>query len=341
LTNDAERLCRLQSGALAVNCTNSYDIPVRFIEGSRPLENGFYFVAGLAFLALAKVKHVLLGYTTPKTFSIREIDRCIEYDERLVDEWLALLRSYTGCDAYLSGKRVVELGPGSDLGIGYILIAKGAARYIAVDAHDNVSRTPEAFYDRLFFRLRERSGTIDLPGGFREGGRDLHRSDDRVCYRHQPDFNIVAALGSATVDLFFSQAAFEHFENIDHTVEQMTQVAAPGAIAVLIVDLRTHSRWIRDKDPNNIYRYPSWIYESFRFSGIPNRKRPFEYRRALEAAGWVDVRIRALSQLTSSHPSVERSRFSKQFHSPDAEMDTLTVLICARRPGANVRTGTV
>lgn len=309
-----------------------WDVLFRVIEAIARSMNGFYFLTGLAFLALAKIKHVLLGYTTPKPFPISEIDRCIEYDERLVEEWLAFLRDYTGCDSYLYGKRAVELGPGSDLGIGYMLIAKGAAGYVAVDAHDNAGRTPAEFYDKLFSRLESHSRKTDDRDGPCNAPHGLTIDDDRVRYKYQPDFDLVAALRSEKMDLFFSQAAFEHFDNIEHTIEQMTEVAAPGAVAVLIVDLRTHSRWIRDKDPNNIYRYPDWVYRRFRFSGIPNRKRPYEYRRALEAAGWRDVRVQALTQLTLKHTEIGRSTFWKKFRSPEAEMGTLTALICARRP---------
>ena len=51
----------------------------------------------------------------------------------------------------------------------------------------------------------------------------------------------------------------------------------------------THSRWIRDKDPNNVYRYHERIYRLFDFRGIPNRVRPYRYRRAFERNGWSNV----------------------------------------------------
>jgi hypothetical protein len=60
------------------------------------------------------------------------------------------------------------------------------------------------------------------------------------------------------------------------------------------IDLKTHSRWIRDHDPNNIYRYSNAIYRALWFRGIPNRVRPYEYRAIFEAHGWTNVRITPL-----------------------------------------------
>jgi len=57
--------------------------------------NWFYFCAGILFLALAKIKHTIHGYSSPKPFSIDETKRCIEYDIGVVESWLTQLRQYT------------------------------------------------------------------------------------------------------------------------------------------------------------------------------------------------------------------------------------------------------
>ena len=110
------------------------------------------------------------------------------------------------------------------------------------------------------------------------------------------DFNIVSAFGESTIDMVFSQAAFEHFDDIESTILQLNKVCKSGATFVAEINLKTHSRWIRDKDPNNIYRYPEWLYNMFRFRGIPNRVRPFQYREVLESYGWTDITITQLKK---------------------------------------------
>ena len=71
------------------------------------LRDAFYFTAGVGFLALAKTRNLMQGYTSPKPFDVSEVERCISYDERVVHEWLQELTRYTGSDSYLSGKNVL------------------------------------------------------------------------------------------------------------------------------------------------------------------------------------------------------------------------------------------
>jgi hypothetical protein len=47
-----------------------------------------YFGAGLGFLGLAKIKHSIQGYTTPKPFALSEVDKCIEYDQRVAASYI-------------------------------------------------------------------------------------------------------------------------------------------------------------------------------------------------------------------------------------------------------------
>ena len=163
------------------------------LPAGRPsVANWFYFVAGIGFLALAKAKHVLYGYSTPKPFGLSELDRCIDYD-------------------------------------------------------------------------------------------------------------------------------------VDSTVSQLAKVVRPGGKIVAVIDLQTHSRWIREKDPNNIYRYPRWLYRLFYFPGQPNRVRPAQYRACFERHGWRDVAIAATKTFDARGRSVHRD-----FRGCQA-LDACSILLCATR----------
>jgi hypothetical protein len=290
--------------------------------------NGLYFWAGLVMLVLVKIKHNLQGYTSPKPFSISEVDRCIDYDVRTVEEWLDYLAEYTGVPDYLTGRRVLELGPGSDLGVGLILLSVGAQQYNAVDANNLVASVPADFYRNLFQRLKSKGNVSAL-----ETELDLLNSGrpDRLNYVSRGDFDLVTALGERRVDIIFSQAAFEHFEDIRKTIEQLTRVASDDAVVVMTVDLQTHSRWIRERDPHNIYRYPSWLYRLFHFTGIPNRVRPQVYRAAFERNGWTHVSIRPLTSLSEEQLRTVQPHLFRPFRSKQSDMEYLTMLLCARR----------
>jgi SAM-dependent methyltransferase len=287
----------------------------------------FMYMAGLGFLTLAKAKNILRGYSSPKTFELAETDRCVAYDLKVVDEWLLHLAGYTG-SALLRGKAVLELGPGSDLGIGLYLLAKGAAAYNACDVNDLTQHAPKSFYSALIDRI-----TAVQPGANREylesqidGVRRRTASNLRVVVRS--DFDLVSSFGADSIDLVFSQAAFEHFDDVVRTVQQLSVVCKPGAAIVAEIDLKTHSRWIRDKDPNNIYRFSNSIYRAFWFRGIPNRVRPYQYKEIFEQHGWVDVTITPVER--TSHGQ-NAGTVDEQFADARNQLDYLSIVLCARK----------
>jgi hypothetical protein len=293
--------------------------------------NQFYYWAGFAMLVLVKIKHKLLGYKSPKPFSVSEVERCIDYDERTVMGWLDYLAKYTGVPDYLNGRHVLELGPGSDLGVGLMLLSAGAQKYSAVDANNLVASVPKEFYKRLFQRLQSNGDISVLESELDRLNNDVPQ---RLNYVSRDDFDLVAALDKSRVDIIFSQAAFEHFEDIDKTIEQLTCVASEDAVVVITIDLQTHSRWIRQKDPNNIYRYPTWLYRLFHFAGIPNRVRPYEYRSAFERNGWTDISISPLTALSVDQLRVIQPHLSGSYRGKQSDMEYLTILLCARRPSS-------
>ncbi|HET9388619.1 MAG TPA: class I SAM-dependent methyltransferase [Steroidobacteraceae bacterium] len=294
------------------------------------LRDAGYFAAGLGFLALAKAKHVLRGYSSPKPFDLSQTDRCVAYDTQVVTDWLGVLARYTDGDTDLRGKDILELGPGSDLGVGLLLLARGAASYNACDVHELAKLAPAAFYDALFASLPRNDG-IDV-AGMREALRQsIAGAPSRLNYVVRSDFDISAAFAPGSIDMVFSQAAFEHFEDIDEVVRRLTIVCRPGARIVAEIDLKTHSRWVRDHDPNNIYRFPDPLYKMFRFRGSPNRVRPYQYAQAFQRNGWIDIQMRPLTQTRGPHGV--SSGLSRRFRDEVNQMGHLTITFCARRPG--------
>jgi hypothetical protein len=89
--------------------------------------NVFYYCAGLAFLALAKTKNAL-GLLDAK--AIRPSRRRPSHSIRLPGgRRLAFAPGrYERQEPSLVGNNILELGPGSDLGIGLLLLARGAAK---------------------------------------------------------------------------------------------------------------------------------------------------------------------------------------------------------------------
>jgi SAM-dependent methyltransferase len=271
--------------------------------------NAFFYAAGIVFLALAKIKHTLEGYKTPKPFSLNDTQRCIDYDLRVGDYLLTKLTDYRGS---ISGRKILELGPGSDVGVGIYFIAKGASEYVAFDRHPLADKAPEAFYSAFADRLQ----TLGLQS-----------RRDRVTFVSRDDFDIAAVPEAQNIDVVISNASFEHFDDVETTVKRLSRVVRSGGILVAAIDLQTHSRWIRDADPNNIYRYPEWLYRLFHFSGQPNRVRPDEYRRIFESHNWTRISIAAGNRLD---PHMRKRRVHRKF-SEDQYLRYVSIILCATK----------
>lgn len=293
------------------------------------LRNTFFYMAGIAFMALSRVKYILKGYSTPKPYGISDYEKCIEYDIHVVEQWLSYLQKYTHIANFHVGKNILELGPGSDLGAGIYLLSKGCSQYNACDVNDLMKSTTENFYEHFFRKLENINDQANIDSLKRELKETLKGNPSRLNYVVRNDFDIVSTFGKATVDLVFSQAAFEHFDNIDATISQLSAACKPGAILISEIDLITHSRWIRDKDPNNIYRYPSYIYNTFWSRGSPNRVRPFQYKETFDRFGWTDISIIPIKKL-NGHDS-NYSGMNKTFADDKNQMDYLTIMLCATK----------
>jgi len=260
-----------------------------------------------------------------------EIEKYVEYDIKVVDKWLLYLEKYTRCNDFIRGKNVLELGPGSDIGTGSYLLFKGASKYNACDVNDLTRFTPDNFYKQFFNKLRCLGSKVNVDSLEEEFNKFKCGSSSRLNYLVRKDLDIVSAFGGGSVDLVFSQAVFEHFDNIDATIEQISKVCKPEAVLIAEIDLKTHSRYkyILEKDPNNIYRYHRAVYNAFWFRGIPNRIRPFQYKEILQRHGWVDIVITPLS--TFSDFDKKHAGLNKDFIDEKNQMNYLSIMLCARK----------
>jgi SAM-dependent methyltransferase len=296
----------------------------------KDVHNIFYGAAGALFLVLNCLRHRIRGYKKPRPFSVFEFERSLSYDFEVVEGWMRSYREYAPERASVEGKTVLELGPGPDLGIGLILLAMGAAKYIAMDAHPLAFRTPRGFYDLLFVRLKERFPSADIAELERQLDGCLAGSPQRLVYVVDPKFRIGQLRDE--VDVVFSQAAFEHFADVDGAIAGLTKVARPGGDLVAVVDLQTHSGWLRERDPLSIYRYGEGFWKTWRFSGSPNRVRMPDYVRILQRHGWLDVGAVPLVVLDEEYTRRVLPSLDPAFRLLGVcEMKNLSVSLAARR----------
>lgn len=290
-----------------------------------------YHCVGGVILFLNKLRHAVQGYATPRPFAGSDIDRAIAYDVSVVSGWLRHLEAYAPEHARLCGKTILELGPGPDLGTGLILLSQGARSYWALDAHNLLPAVTGAFYERLFQEIERLNGET-APIGVLRAQLVQHEQGkaDRLRYVCRRDFDL-AVFDGAGIDLVVSQATFEHFDDVARVIEQLSRVVSRGAMLVAQIDLTTHTRWLRERDPLNIYRYSDRLYRLTKFSGAPNRCRPFEYERLLADNGWFDIRLTPLAVVASAYLAQVGAALHKRFAHPRNQMDVLSIMVCATK----------
>lgn len=282
----------------------------------------FFALAGAMVLFLNKIRYGLRGYREPRPFASADVERAVAYADKVVSQWERALHDYSG--ETFDGKVVLELGPGADLGAALFLLDRGAKQYLTIDANRLVDQTPTVFYDTLLARLVH--GDALKP----ELAKTLAGEGERIRYIVDPSFDL-SRLGRESVDVVVSQAAFEHFDDVERTIAQLTDVVKSGGALVAEIDVMTHTGALRSRDPLNIYRFPRWLYRLARFNGIPNRVRPQDYRRFLEQHGWTNVNIIPLQTLPQAQLDRVRPGLAREFRD-DAGMGVLTFLLMATKP---------
>jgi hypothetical protein len=205
-------------------------------------------------------RHRLLGYRRPRPFSRGDIERTIDYVLGVVQRW-----QRSGLEP--RGRRILELGPGPDLGTGFVLVSLGAESYTAVDRFPLAANHHADLYAALADRL----------------GVDVGTTLQRIQYL----VRAIPMRGELTpgFNAFVSNATLEHLADIPGTFSWMKSLEAPRAIHLHVVDPQTHMRWIRPRDPWNILRYPQWMYRLMGFPGVPNRMLASDYLAAARRVG--------------------------------------------------------
>ncbi|MCD6378423.1 MAG: hypothetical protein J7L99_06205 [Planctomycetes bacterium] len=293
--------------------------------------NWAYHFLGAVALLMNKLRYAVRGYRRSRDFSPSQFERCVDYDFQVVENWLGYVEDYLHRRVELSGKVIVELGAGQDLGTGLILLAKGAERYYAVDAHDLLIRSNQPFYDALFERLSQHgipAETLDELS--KEIKLSLAGQGRRIVYCCIENFDL-SVLSGIKADFVFSQAAFEHFDDVAKTICQLDNIVRPGAVFLAVVDLQTHTRFLREHDPLNIYRYSDSFYRLCKYTSQPNRLRPADYCKILAENGWQDVQVIPLQLAKANYLDRVRPYLNNRFRNDKSQMEYLTVAICATK----------
>ncbi len=210
------------------------------------------------------------------------LDQSLAYVQRVFDDY----SNVGGLTLdVLRGSRVLEVGPGDNLGVALCFIAAGSAKVVCVDRCH--SRRDPAEEQLIYAALRQKLGgaatgaldsVMDEQGHLMQGSGALH-------YVAGVDIaNAATVANGGSFDCIVSRAVLEEIWELDRAFVAMDHLLKPGGWMVHRVDLRDYGMFSKRgfhpleflTIPDHLYR---WIAKGV---GRPNRRR-IDYYRSMTA----------------------------------------------------------
>jgi SAM-dependent methyltransferase len=167
----------------------------------------------------------------------------------------------------LEGLRVLEIGPGDDLGIAMLFALAGASEVVVCDRF--AVRRDES-------RLTDLAKKLDLPPAYRPTIIDGVGAEDAATH-----------FGSESFDLVYSVAVLEHVADLKSALSAVMTMLRPGGVTVHYVGGGDHGMFRSGgHHPLTYLTVPNFVYRAMTaHSGGPNRVHPADLRRIMEQEG--------------------------------------------------------
>ncbi len=235
----------------------------------------------------------------------------------------------------LLGADVLEIGPGSNLGVGLLALLAGANSATCIDSAALARK--ERLVD-LYLALVKTAATYPetylvapaLLERARQDPEGLARELlGRVSYRAPLDF-AKNTLPAASLDVICSHTCFEHFADPAGVIAQIARLLRPGGVTSHQIDLRDH----RDFDhPLEFLTYNETLWRlanSNHPQAVRTRWRAAQYRAAFEKYGLEVVYLEVTHKMAVTEEM--RRRFARRFRQMDlADLGILSLLLVARK----------
>lgn len=189
----------------------------------------------------------------------------------------------------LKRARVLELGPGHNVGVALRFISEGASRVYCLDKFVPLQDTP--FHQILYRALRDQ---LDPEARARfdaaiQTEPCLRLREPRLRYIHGTSLESAADLFPPnSFDLIVSNAVVEEAYDTDRAFEAMHRLLAPGGQMMHAIDFRDYGMFTKHGfHPLEFLTVPEWIYRHMaECVGQPNRRLVNYYRAAMSALGY-------------------------------------------------------
>lgn len=240
--------------------------------------------------------------------------------------WAELMER-TGGDLPVTGRQVLEIGPGRSLGLGLIFLASGARQVFAVD------RFRHLFWDEP--DCRHLQGVLDRLGEgqwpYPERARRAVRRiavgqvefDPALLSYRQAD-GAALPMPGASVDITYSNAVLEHVHRPEVVVRELARVTRPGGDSVHEIDFRDHFQM---DDRLRLLTFGEWEWQARTRlrPGYTNRWRLGDFMHAFEGEGFEHRAGQATNSMSAGEVEARRAGMHPRFRGrPTEELSTLS-----------------
>lgn len=231
----------------------------------------------------------------------------------------------------LRGRRLLELGPGDNVGLALRFLAAGAAQAVCLDRFEikrdieRERRIYECILNSMRRVERERlESAVQVEP-------ELRFNSDRLRTVTGVGIEEAAqALGGGSFDFIVSVAVLEHVLDLDRAFAAMDELLVPGGLMVHQVDFRDHGMFtMAGKHPLTFLTVPSRLWLAMTQDvGGPNRRLLNFYREKLADLGY-ESRL-MVTDLLGQPTSVKEPSDALSYEAPVA--DDTRALIARIRP---------
>ncbi len=280
--------------------------------------------------------------TSGRTTGALNVDEALDHSLSIFEQYQLGLADAGFSNSFIEKKSILEIGPGSNLGVQLSFISEGARRAYALDRFEDVQSTSKetALYDRIVFRLNEEKRK-KCSEAYRSKSDFPVFTDDKIKYIG--NCSIEEALSEFTdesgkitmeFDLIVSHLALEHIADINKGIYSIAELMKPGGICIFICNLGSLGGVYKHEEERlRLLYYPEKLWRRmFSERGGSNRVRAQEYKELLEKNDFSILSFNILERMPLAEVIKIKPYFDEQFKKySDDELSILKFRIVARK----------
>jgi SAM-dependent methyltransferase len=230
--------------------------------------------------------------------------------------------------------RVLEIGPGINLGTGLLFSLEGAEKYYGLDIYQDPDLYSAPQYEALVAllqdvapeRIKRTPESI-----FKVSGGLVSFDPERVEYLC-PHESYDISLPDGSLDLIYSHSTLEHVSDPERTIEAIARTLRSGGITAHHIDLRDHRDFSKPLEFLKVST-ADWRRKFPEGGSVPtflNRWRASDFKRALEKNGFQVITVQPTT--TCDVTAAMREAFAAPYNAYElSDLQTLSVMVVARK----------